>query len=344
MIARNPAAVPFVILLLLAVGLVRIVPGAMLTGTTAWAIYLIVVTLGGLAILWLITRGNRKILRDVSVAAMWLLAALILAKHQNGLAFLCLIPLCFALRHYLPKAPPPRGHAFQSAVLLQAGFALSLAGKTILALIPGTLGVLLILWAKEQSEKQWRFRLFSAAVAVAVVLFLMRPPPLLYPSSASAGSKPAPEDTNRVQGGRSNSAYLGLIFRPDLKSEEKKLPPPPDLKIRAFRQVFAEPVEIPFRGVYWMFQRPLIRPPENAPVIRGTPAAQKYSSDDGRTPLRFEAHQTFGQTYPMRRLSSIAVKLENSDTYHPSLTMELIAGNSNVPHDRQSFGRKPIEP
>jgi len=76
---------------------------------------------------------------------MWLLAAMILAKRQNGLALLCPIPLCFALRHYLPKAPPPRGHEFQSAVLLQAGFALSLAWKTILALIPGALGVLLIL-------------------------------------------------------------------------------------------------------------------------------------------------------------------------------------------------------
>lgn len=45
----------------------------------------------------------------------------------------------------------------------------------------------------------------------------------------------------------------------------------------------------------------------------------------------------------MRRLSSIAVKLESNDTYPPSLTMELIAGNSKVLRYRQSFGRKPIE-
>jgi hypothetical protein len=341
--ARNPSAVPFVILLLLAAGLVRIVPSVVLRSTTPWAIYLIAVALGGLAGLWFASRTKTVKLGDLVAPALWLLPALIFAWQKNPMMMLCLPPIWLGLRHHLPNAAPPNGHAFEAAVLLQAGLGLCLAGLGSLSLVAASLGILLILWAKEPAAKQRDFRLVSAMAAALLVLILISPASPLFPASGFAESKPAPEAKNQDAKGRSESAYLGLVFRPDLKSEDKKLPPPPDLKVRPLRAVLAEPIDIPFSGVYWMFQVPLMRPPVNAPVIKGSPASQKYSSDDQITGLRFEARQSFTRAYPTRRLSSIGVTLESSDTYPGTLSMELIAYHSSVTQYRMSFGRKPVE-
>jgi len=74
------------------------------------------------------------------------------------------------------------------------------------------------------------------------------------------------------------------------------------------------PMEIPFSGVYWLFQIPLIGPPASSPVLNESPLDGNFSSEDG-VPLTLDAHQTFNQPFPMGRIESIGVTLSSRDKY-----------------------------
>jgi hypothetical protein len=101
-------------------------------------------------------------------------------------------------------------------------------------------------------------------------------------------------------------------------------------------------MEIPFSGVYWLFQVPLVRPPENSPVLEEAPIEGNFSSDDG-TSVRLEAHQTFNKPFPLARIGSIGVTLLSEDKDPTTLSLQLIASASDITHYRVNLGEWPID-
>jgi hypothetical protein len=226
-------------------------------------------------------------------------------------------------------------------LLIHAAIAIHLSAPPVLALVPAALGIALILWAREMPAKPRDFRIVSGAIAAMLTLFLLRPAtPLMPGSSVQATTLIAPPKEPKA--GSSSNAHLGIILRPKVETQDHKLPPPPQIQVEARRTIPKVPMEIPFSGVYWMFQTPLIRPPENSPVLEESPIDGQFSSDDG-TLIRLDAHQTFNQPFPLGSIESIGVTLSSQDKYPTTLSMQLVASDSKTPQYKANLGQWPID-
>ncbi|MEO5952178.1 MAG: hypothetical protein ABIQ44_06860 [Chloroflexia bacterium] len=341
MTPRTPSSVPFTILIVVGAAIVPFLGKAMAYANYYWAFALLLTAVLISGALLLLMRRLQQF-PTVGLAALWLVPVLILAFERNWMVVVCAVPMLVALQRYLPAVSPPRGYAIVSAMLLQGTLALQLSGHVLGALSSLCAGIGLIVWAKEPSIRPFHFRLGSATAAILITLFLLGPIQLIVPGGAVAKASAVPIASTSTEKGSSASAHLGLIFRPELKKVDRKLPPPPRLDPLQTFTVAATPIDIPFSGFYWLFQLPLSGPPANSPVIKASPGEGKYRSDD-ETPVRFEAHQDFNSHFPIRRLSSIEVTLLSNDTYPTTLSLELIALSTELRQHRISFGRKPIE-
>ena len=342
MTQRTPTIVPFAILIVVSAALVPSLPRAVAFHNAFWATLLLVAATLITAASLLLARRLRQF-PTVLAPALWLTPALLFAFESNVLALLCLAPAALALRNFLPASPPPSAHAFLSALLLQAGIVMHVSGRPLLALVPAFFGIALVLWAKEPPAKPRDLRWLSICCAVLLTYAILTPRGFGLPGDGAFELTQiiaAPDPTN--QGGKSEDAHLGLILRPRLKAEERKLPPPPKLTIQSLRQIPATPIDIPFSGVYWLFQVPLDAPPANSPVIEASLGDGKYRSDD-MTPLRMHARQSFSTPFPARRLSAIEVTLVSNDIYPSTLSMELFAVDSKGPRSQMWLGRQPIQ-
>lgn len=91
----------------------------------------------------------------------------------------------------------------------------------------------------------------------------------------------------------------------------------------------ADPLVIPFGGVYWFFKAPDVHPPRTSRQAQGSPEVLDIRSTD-RRPLSMEAHENFGSMIDMDCCSRIQIAIRNADRYPETVSMELVLINTTV--------------
>ncbi len=100
----------------------------------------------------------------------------------------------------------------------------------------------------------------------------------------------------------------------------------------------ANPLVVPFSGVYWFFKSPDVRPPRGSREAHGSPELMTTRSTD-RRPLSMEAHQNLGTLIDLNCCSRIQVAIRNTDRYPETVSMELILTDTSLPpKPSQSLG------
>lgn len=328
MLTRTPSAVPFWLLLLVAAALWPLLPNAIAASTAKWAFTLIgtalVLTLPILALV-----KHPGFLPTVT-AVLWLIPLLYGYFQNEPLCLLALAPLWRNLRDYLPEQAPLPGLGFLCSLLLQAAALAALTGLLALAILLASAGLLLMLHAQEPTvARRWTHAPW-AALAVLITFVLLSPPAPLKVGKSQFGTVAIAKSPVLVNDGASDNAYKGVLVRPQTKTVDQKLPPPPWPQVQPLSSTVALPLEIPFSGVYWLFQEPLIRLPANAPEFAGAPADYRFHSDD-TTALHLEARQTFRFRYPLRKIRSIEVRMRSTDPAADKLAVGLSLEDSQWP-------------
>jgi hypothetical protein len=101
----------------------------------------------------------------------------------------------------------------------------------------------------------------------------------------------------------------------------------------------ANPLTIPFNGVYWFFKAPDLLPPTTSRQVHGSPEVLDIHSTD-RRPLSMEAHENLGTLLDLDCCSRIQLAIRNADPYSETVSLELILINSSLPgKPSQSLGR-----
>ena len=145
-----------------------------------------------------------------------------------------------------------------------------------------------------------------------------------YRGEADGGDVPPEGDSAALDG-----TYSGVILWPERDRTTVLVPPLPALRPSLFQKgTPAEPLSIPFYGVYWMYRKPFRRPPPNSHTTRGDPAKQSFRSTDN-VPLLREARQNLGRKIDARCCREIRVAVRNADKYPGTLTLELQLVNTD---------------
>jgi hypothetical protein len=137
--------------------------------------------------------------------------------------------------------------------------------------------------------------------------------------------------------------YSGVILWPEAQAATMLVPPLPAMRPNLFdSRTIAEPLSIPFFGVYWMYRRPHRQPPRNSFTTKGDPAKVSFRSVD-RVPLLMEARQNLGKMIDARCCREVRLALRNSDRYPGTLSLELLLVNSDARQPMPlSLGRAPV--
>ena len=99
---------------------------------------------------------------------------------------------------------------------------------------------------------------------------------------------------------------------------------------------------IPFDGVYWFFKFPDRQPPAGSYTLSGSPAKTAFRSSDF-VALQMEARQNFVNPREMSCCSRMEVGISNSDQYPPSVLMDVILSDVELPGEpSQSLGRQAV--
>ena len=141
-----------------------------------------------------------------------------------------------------------------------------------------------------------------------------------------------------------DGTYSGVILWPEQEPQTVLVPPLPTLRPSIFeRGKPAEPLSIPFFGVYWMYRKPFRQPPPNSYTTKGDPAKMSFRSTD-QVPLMMEARQNLGRTFHARCCREIRVALRNADRYRGTLSLELLLVSTDPRSPAPlSLGRVPVE-
>jgi hypothetical protein len=99
----------------------------------------------------------------------------------------------------------------------------------------------------------------------------------------------------------------------------------------------AQPMVIPFDGVYWYFKAPDRRPRPSARVVKGSSTKAVIRSSD-RYPLLMEAHQRLGSRIDLECCSGVQVVLQNADRRPGAIALELWFTDSLQPWSRNYLG------
>ncbi len=337
---RNPSAVPFVILALVGAAVWPFLPAAVIASSASWAVGLM-----GLAMV--LTLPVLGLVRQVGflptvTAVLWLIPLLYGYFLRDPLCLLALVPIWRNLSAYLPDQPVLPGQGFLSSLLLQMALVLGVVGQMTWAVLLGAVGLGLIAWAKEPvAGRRWAAAPWTV-LAVVVTFVLFSPPAPKQRGSSKVESVAIAKSPKLLNGGRSENAHMALVVRPKVRAEDQPLPPPPRLQPQEAVRQEALPLEIPFSGVYWLFQEPLMRVPAGAPEFEGTPADYRFHSDD-KTTIRMQARQTFGVRYPLRRVRAIDVKMRGADLAGDTLAVEMWLEDSQGVNEWTKLETVPVE-
>jgi heme/copper-type cytochrome/quinol oxidase subunit 3 len=153
-----------------------------------------------------------------------------------------------------------------------------------------------------------------------------------------ANLKPASEARNDSNAIVLGTVHPGVILWPEIRDRSILVPPLPAMGRGLFALRHANPLSVPFFGVYWLFKAPDKRPPEDSFRARGSPAAHTFFTTD-HLPLYMEANQNFGTLIDLSCCGRIEIAISNADRYPGSVSLELLLINTTLPgRPSQSLG------
>jgi FtsH-binding integral membrane protein len=158
-------------------------------------------------------------------------------------------------------------------------------------------------------------------------------------SESARSAATDPEETPQGSVISAKNENSGIILLPKKEASTKLVAPAPasgNGLLKNGRR--ANPLVIPFNGVYWFFKAPDVRPPEKAREMHGSPELLDIHSTD-RRPLSMEAHEHLGSLLSLDCCSRIQIEIRNTDVYQETVSLELILTDSSVPgHPSESLG------
>lgn len=164
----------------------------------------------------------------------------------------------------------------------------------------------------------------------------------LFPYRPSGGnSKQArPYPAAHIQGEYSGGeGDQGIILWGEKRNYTKLVAPTPVVINALTRNGNANPLLIPFDGVYWFFKSPDTQPPSGSRQAHTTPDIVEIRSTDHR-PLLIEAHDHLDNLIDLNCCSRVQVAIRNADRYPETVSLELVLVNTSVPHNPSvSLGR-----
>lgn len=123
----------------------------------------------------------------------------------------------------------------------------------------------------------------------------------------------------------------GIVLWPEKQLHTQLIAPTPiDFRNPPSRGPNANPLVIPFDGVYWFFKAPDVRPPRTSRQAHASPDTVEIRSTDGR-PLSFEAHDYLGSLIDLDCCSRIQIAVRNADRYPDTVSLELILVDTSQP-------------
>jgi len=270
----------------------------------------------------------------------------------------------------LESAPSFRWQAFGggAALCAEAGIGAALAGYafTAAALVGGAAAVwtwsharyaspyILLRSASSRSSSRPLWIVALAIVITAATLLPYLPqsfgmPGFGVPSRSHAhygfpqgepGGQRSREKTFDASAGPTTEGDLGIILTPDKVTRTKLVAPAPAIvnaPLTSHR--IADPLVIPFDGVYWFFKAPDLHPPQRSRQAHGSPEMLNIHSTD-RRPLSMEAHDHLGTLIDLDCCNRIQIAIRNADPYSETVALELVLINSSLPgKPSQSLGR-----
>jgi hypothetical protein len=139
-------------------------------------------------------------------------------------------------------------------------------------------------------------------------------------------------------------ANAGVILWPKKQTYTKLVAPAPAMGNTLQKSNrHANPLTIPFNGVYWFFKAPDLNPPRTSREMQGSPELLDIHSTD-RRPLSMEAHENLGSLLDLDCCSGIQIVIRNADVYEETVSLELVLINSSLPgKPSQSLGRMMVK-
>ena len=132
----------------------------------------------------------------------------------------------------------------------------------------------------------------------------------------------------------------GIVLWAGKQIVTKLVAPTPTHETRSYSNFqHADPLVIPFSGVYWFFKAPDTQPPKSSQQAHVSPETVEIRSTD-RRPLSIEAHDHLGQLIDLSCCSKIQIAIRNADRYPETVSLELILVNTSLPDKpTESLGR-----
>ena len=158
------------------------------------------------------------------------------------------------------------------------------------------------------------------------------------PTGDSLGprSRPRAPDGSAANGEPGDSGVILWPTKPVIT--QLVVPPPMHETHELANGHHADPLIIPFDGVYWYFKSPDVQPPKSSRQMHVSPETVNIRSVDHR-PLSIEAHDHLANLISLNCCSRIQVALRNADRYPESVTLEVVLINTSVPsRPQQSLG------
>jgi hypothetical protein len=157
--------------------------------------------------------------------------------------------------------------------------------------------------------------------------------PVRQDQSRSASKNASePLDANKKEGGGAplthQSVFPGVILYPEHKTLTTLIAPPPSA-ITGSETSLNDPLNIPFDGVYWLWQPPADQPTAKAVAQFGNPTTIGFHSADGSA-LWMEAHQSLVRTITLDCCNAIQVVIDNAEVQPKGMAMELMLRNTAV--------------
>jgi hypothetical protein len=239
---------------------------------------------------------------------------------------------------YTEEAQPLWQTLFPNAIAViaaQLGVGALLGGRTWIGGSLFSISLAILIWrspgkrraahAYKNQQRIFRSALRSLLVLLLVGIALM---PFLKRGhrtmgiEALLGIQPAPSLRSTIAKDTrpSGTEYSGVILMLPPKPHPEIVPPvhTDDLHLAG---TLANPIVIPFDGVYWYFKRPDTRPKSDARVQRGDPLKANIRSTD-RLPLLMEAHQVLPTSMMIDCCKALRVELVNADNRPGAITIE----------------------
>lgn len=165
-----------------------------------------------------------------------------------------------------------------------------------------------------------------------------------HPAFAAPSLRPSRVNPSEESASEPSEGNAGIVLWPPKQLVTKLVMPPPERESFSLTNFHnADPLVIPFNGVYWFFKAPDLQPPKASRQAHASPEMVEIRSVD-RRPLSIEAHDHLGQLIDLNCCRSIQVAIRNADRYPETVSLELVLVNTSLPDKpSQSLGQMMVK-